>query len=157
MTLGNRPRTWIVKVDFLVIDWPSAYNVILGKPTLNKIGTIISTACLTMKFFTDDEEIATIRADQVIARKCYNVNLEKTKKKKEDKKEVQPPNSSKVMLVDLDARGWQEVKRPKSNGELEVIQIRSKNDKTTRINKDLPMLLKVELVTFLRKNVDLFA
>ena len=64
VTLGSRPKTWTIKVDFLVVNCPSAYNAILSRPTLNKIGAIVSTACLTMKFFTDDGDIATVRADQ---------------------------------------------------------------------------------------------
>lgn len=67
LTLGTRPQTWTVKVDFLVVDHPSAYNVILGRPTLNKIGAIISTTCLTMKFFTDNGEIAIMKVDQVVS------------------------------------------------------------------------------------------
>ena len=49
------------------------------------------------------------------------------------------------------------MKRPEPNGELEVVQIRTKPDQTTRINKNLPVSLKKELVAFLRKNVNLFA
>ena len=44
LTLGSRPKTRTVKVNFLVVDCPSAYNVILGRPTLNKIKAVISTA-----------------------------------------------------------------------------------------------------------------
>lgn len=82
------------------------YNVILGRSTLNKIGAIVSTACLMMKFLMDEGEIATIKMDQAAAHKCYNASLEVTKKKKEGTKEVRPLSSSKVMLIDLDARGW---------------------------------------------------
>ena len=57
----------MVKVDFLVVDCPSAYNVILGRPTLNKIGAIIFMARLTMKFFTDNGEITTVKVDQAAA------------------------------------------------------------------------------------------
>ena len=70
-----------------------------------------------MKFFIDKGEIATVRADQAAARKCYNASLEVTKKKKEDKEEVQPLSLSKVMLVDLDVR-WRERRRPEPDGEL---------------------------------------
>ena len=87
VTLGNQSKTRTIKVDFLVVNCPSAYNAIFGRPTLNKIRAIISIACLTMKFFTDDGEIVTVRADQVAARKCYNARLEITKKK-EIKEEV---------------------------------------------------------------------
>ena len=63
-TLGTRPKTRTVKVNLLVVDYPSTYNVILGRLSLNKIGAIISTICLTMKFFIYNEEIATVKADQ---------------------------------------------------------------------------------------------
>ena len=63
LTLGARPRTKTVKVDFLVVDCFLAYNVILGRPILNKIGAIVSMACLTMKFFTDNGEIGTVKAN----------------------------------------------------------------------------------------------
>ena len=58
----------MVKVDFLVVDCLSAYNVNLGRPALSKIGAIISMTCLTMKFFTGNGEIAIVKADQVAAR-----------------------------------------------------------------------------------------
>ena len=80
VALGSRPKTRIIKVDFFVVNCPSAYNVILGRPTLNKIGAIISTTCLTTKFFADDGEIATVRAKQVAAQRCYNASLEIVKK-----------------------------------------------------------------------------
>ena len=75
LTLGSQPQIWIVKVDCLVVDYPSAYNVILGSPTLNKIGAIIFMACLIIKFFTNNREIAIVRADQAVAHQCYNVSL----------------------------------------------------------------------------------
>ena len=63
VTLGSQPKTWTIKVDFLVINYLSTYNVILGRLTLNKIGAIVSTACLTIKFFANDGEIATVQVD----------------------------------------------------------------------------------------------
>ena len=93
-----------------------------------------------------------------MARRCYSESMEIEKAKKGASKNCShPPNSLKVMLVDLDARGQQETKRPKSDGELEVMQIRSKPDQTTWINKNLSVSLKEKLAAFLRKNVDLFA
>ena len=37
LTLGSMPLAQTIKVDILVVDYPLAYNVILGHPTLNKI------------------------------------------------------------------------------------------------------------------------
>ena len=105
VTLGSRPKTRTIKVDFFIIDCLSAYNVILGRPTLNKIGAIIFTACLTIKFFTDDGEIATMRANQVTARRCYNTSLEIAKKKESKAEGIRATGLSNVMLIDLDVRG----------------------------------------------------
>ena len=88
LTLGTRPRTRIVKVDFLVVDSPSAYNVILERPTLNKIRVIISTAYLTMKFFTEYGAIMTVKIDQAVGRRCYNVSLAMQRKTKMDQEVV---------------------------------------------------------------------
>ena len=32
-----------IQVDFLVVDCPSSYNVILGRPTLNRLKSVTST------------------------------------------------------------------------------------------------------------------
>ena len=32
-----------IQVDFLVVDCPSSYNVILGRPTLNRLKAVTST------------------------------------------------------------------------------------------------------------------
>ena len=45
-------------------------------------------------------------------------------------------------MVDLDARGQQQMKRPEPNGELEVVQIGPKLNQTIWINKNLPTSLK---------------
>ena len=75
-----------------------------------------------MKFFIDDREITTIRADQAIVGKCYNASLEVTQKKSENKEKAQPQGSSNVMLVDLDARQREE-KRLEPDSKLEVVQV----------------------------------
>ncbi|KAJ0094818.1 hypothetical protein Patl1_15702 [Pistacia atlantica] len=39
-------------VDFFIMDYPPAYNVVLGRPILVDILAITSIACQTMKFPT---------------------------------------------------------------------------------------------------------
>ncbi|KAL0449397.1 UNVERIFIED_CONTAM: hypothetical protein Slati_1496100 [Sesamum latifolium] len=50
LTLGTSPlrKTYLLK--FLVVDMPSAYNVIIGRPTLNGFRAIISTYHMKIKF-----------------------------------------------------------------------------------------------------------
>lgn len=62
------------QVDFLVVDCPSTYNVILGRPTLNCLKVVTSTYCLKAKFPTP-YGIGEISGDQLQARECYHVVL----------------------------------------------------------------------------------
>ena len=40
------------EIDFLVMDCPSTYNMIIGRPTLNRLKATTSTYCLKVKFPT---------------------------------------------------------------------------------------------------------
>ncbi|GFZ19944.1 hypothetical protein Acr_28g0006490 [Actinidia rufa] len=52
ITLGTEPQQTTVWQDFIVVDCPSPYNSILGRPTLGRIKAITSTYHLKMKFPT---------------------------------------------------------------------------------------------------------
>nr|XP_009387769.1 PREDICTED: uncharacterized protein LOC103974627 [Musa acuminata subsp. malaccensis] len=52
LTLGNSSRSKTVMTTFLVVDLPTAYNAILGRPTLNKVRAVVSTYYQTIKFPT---------------------------------------------------------------------------------------------------------
>jgi hypothetical protein len=54
VTAGTMPRLSTVMIDFLVIDQPSAYNAIMGRPALNKLRAMTSTYHLMMKFLTEE-------------------------------------------------------------------------------------------------------
>ena len=57
-----------------MVDCPSSYNVIIGRPTLNKWKSATSTYCLKVKFPTKNS-VGEVRRDQVLARECYQVVL----------------------------------------------------------------------------------
>ena len=48
MTLGDYPRQSCVMADFLVIDQPSTFNVVLGRPSLRELRAITSIHNLFM-------------------------------------------------------------------------------------------------------------
>ncbi len=50
IAIGTYPKQATKKVDFLVVDWPSAYNVIIGCPTLNHLRAVTSTYHLLVRF-----------------------------------------------------------------------------------------------------------
>ncbi|RRT41456.1 hypothetical protein B296_00043701 [Ensete ventricosum] len=43
LTIGEEPHTKTLMVIFMVVDLPSAYNAIIGQPTLNKLRAVVST------------------------------------------------------------------------------------------------------------------
>ncbi|GMN49655.1 hypothetical protein TIFTF001_018818 [Ficus carica] len=70
VTIGDGPEKATRMVEFIIVDRPSIYNVILGRPTLNALKAMVSTYHLAMKFPTGDG-IGVFRGNQEGARKCY--------------------------------------------------------------------------------------
>ncbi|KAL5541984.1 hypothetical protein UlMin_009694 [Ulmus minor] len=60
----------IQAVDFVLVDCPSPYNAIIGRPTLNKIRAVTSTYHLLVKFPTVGG-IGILRGDQTESREIY--------------------------------------------------------------------------------------
>ena len=50
VTVGTHLRQLTRQLDFLVVDCPSSYNVIIGRPILNYWKATMSTYCLEVKF-----------------------------------------------------------------------------------------------------------
>uniref|UniRef100_A0A2N9ESE9 Integrase catalytic domain-containing protein n=1 Tax=Fagus sylvatica TaxID=28930 RepID=A0A2N9ESE9_FAGSY len=71
---GTYPKQATKKVDFLVVDCPSAYNVIVGRPTLNRLRAVTSTYHLLVRFPTENG-IGEMRGDQAMARECYLTSI----------------------------------------------------------------------------------
>lgn len=64
---GDTRKTRIV--GFVIVDAPSAYNVILGRPTMAIFTAVASTLHQKIKFVVGDK-VGEVRGDQKIARKC---------------------------------------------------------------------------------------
>ena len=58
-----------VNIRYLVVNAPSAYNILLGRPALNKLGVVASRRHMN---------VIIIKSDQKTAKKCYENSL-KTK------------------------------------------------------------------------------
>ncbi|XP_075633605.1 uncharacterized protein LOC142606088 [Castanea sativa] len=72
--VGTYPAQVSKEIDFLVVDCPLTYNVILGQPTLNKLKAAMLTYYLKLKFPTA-HGIGKIRGDQVLEREYYQAAL----------------------------------------------------------------------------------
>ena len=74
ITVRSYPQQLTRQLDFLAIDCSSSYNVIIGRPTLNRWKSIMSTYCLKVKFPIKNG-VRKVKGDQVLARECYQVVL----------------------------------------------------------------------------------
>lgn len=59
-----------VNLKYIVVNAPSSYNLLLGKPSLNQLGTVVSSHHLKMKLLFPTGKVITLRLDQKAARKC---------------------------------------------------------------------------------------
>ncbi|RRT47569.1 hypothetical protein B296_00029418 [Ensete ventricosum] len=77
ITFDDEPRT----KTFMVVDLPLAYNVIIGRLTLNKLRAIVSTYHYSMKFPTS-AGLGEIKSDPQELRRCCLVTTTIPKKGK---------------------------------------------------------------------------
>ncbi|KAL0412121.1 UNVERIFIED_CONTAM: hypothetical protein Slati_3801800 [Sesamum latifolium] len=92
MGVGVTRKTCMLK--FLVVDVPSAYNVILGRPTLNAFQAVISTYHMKIKFPTPDG-VGEVQGDPLESRKCYVEAVREGQKRTSDEAHKGVPPSKK--------------------------------------------------------------
>ena len=63
VTFGAAETARSIKVQFLVIDCPSLYQCIFGRPTLAELIAVPSTVHLKMKYYTSNGLVATLHGD----------------------------------------------------------------------------------------------
>ncbi|XP_072072144.1 uncharacterized protein [Arachis hypogaea] len=142
---GDTKRS--VMADFVVLRDSTAYNIILGRKTINEFSAVICTKFLAMKFVTDKETVGSIRGDLEAAVACDNASLSL---RKESKK------AAGVFLADLDIR-LEDKPRPEPEGDMEKFQIGKSAEQFTFVNENMSHELKGPLMEVVRANGDLFA
>ena len=70
LTLGDSPCQATTTIKFLIVEAPSAYNMLLGRPSLNAIRAIPSAYHMVVKFPTE-KGVGMVRGNQWVARECY--------------------------------------------------------------------------------------
>ena len=68
LTFGDPPCQATTTVRFLIVDAPSAYNMLLGRPSLNTI-RVIPSAYMVIKFPTANG-VGMVRGNQGMGREC---------------------------------------------------------------------------------------
>ena len=141
LTLGDPPCQATTTAGFLVIDAPSAYNMLLGRPSLNAIKAIPSAYHMMIKFPTVNG-VGMVREDQRVARECYSASM---KQKTVDN----------IYLDELDLCD-EVLTRPEPSEELEQVLLDDDPEHLAYIDSKLAENLKNLLIHFLRQNKDVF-
>ncbi|XP_073119543.1 uncharacterized protein [Henckelia pumila] len=84
LSLGNGEQRVTKMACFTVVDAPSSFNGILGRPALSDFRTVASTYHQKLKF-PSGREVGVVRGDQKAARLCYvnEVKIDAKKKRRE--------------------------------------------------------------------------
>ena len=117
-----------------MVDCPSSYNVIIGRPTLNRWKAATSTYCLKLKFSMENG-VSEVKGDQVLAKECYQAILATNENHTwmiEEKEEEKVEALDTVELIDREPM------------------------KTTIVGTTISADMKKKLVQFLKENLDIF-
>ncbi|XP_072056333.1 uncharacterized protein [Arachis hypogaea] len=153
-TLGEQPLCRTQDIQYLVVDSFSPYNLILGRPFLNRFAAIVSTVHLCVKFPTQDDTVATVHGDLQEARYCYNTSLKPIRQNSD--KRINSIGAEQPMLTELDLRADLQ-DHPLPNEELTKLTLTDDPTKFTFIGTSMEDEEKDKLINFLRQNADLFA
>ena len=135
LTLGDPPCQATTAVKFLIVDAPSAYNMLLGRPSPNAIKAIPSAYHMMIKFPTTGG-VGMVRGDQRISRECYSASM---KQKAIDN----------LCVDELDMRDEVNT-RPKPLEELELVQLDDNPEHLAYIGSKLAEDLRRLLTHFLK-------
>ena len=142
LTLGDPSCQATTTAKFLVVDAPSAYNMLLGRPSLNAMKVIPSAYHMIIKFPTSSK-VGMVRGDQRVARECYSASMKQK-------------TVNNIYLDELDMPD--EVNsRPEPSEELEPVPLDDDPEHLAYIGSKLAEDLKSPLTHFLRQNKDVFA
>ena len=141
LTFGDPSCQATKTVRFLIVDAPSTYNILLGKPSLNAIRAILSAYHMVIKFPTANG-VGMVRGDQRVARECYSASMKQ--------KAV-----GSIYMDELDMRDKVST-RPTPSEELEPVQLDEQLEHLVYIGSKLAKDIKDLLIHFLKQNMEVF-
>ncbi|XP_075515912.1 uncharacterized protein LOC142550720 [Primulina tabacum] len=147
LTLGSQDLKKTVMTSFTVVDSPSSYNIILGRPAMNELRAVASTYHQKIKFPVGSR-VGEVRGDQPSSRKCYveAVRADQSKTRREGKK-------AKVYGVEGGVMERGEVHFV-AEEEQKVVEIGP--GQQIRVARDLIISTRVSLVNYLKANIHVF-
>ena len=142
LTLGDPPCQATTTVRFLKVEAPSAYNMLLGRPSLNSIRVVPSAYHMVIIFPTTNG-VGMVRGNQRIAKECYSASMKQN-------------TVDNIYMDELDMRD-EVTTRPAPSKELELIQLGDQPDHLVYIGSKQAEGIKSPLISFLEQNMEVFA
>ena len=158
VTVGKHPKTLTVMMEFLAIDSPSAFNMVIGRLLLKALKAMTSIYYLTMKFPTA-MGTRQVRGGQCDSRECYNRSLELAKKERKLPRMMEIEKVSKEpMETNIDPLLQEEESIAGPIEELVEIQVDPKEpSRVVKVGKCLSGELAKKLANFLHVNQNILS
>ncbi|RDY04876.1 hypothetical protein CR513_11345, partial [Mucuna pruriens] len=144
-TFGEGSNTRRIPIVYTVIEAEASYNIIMGRPALNRLKAVVLTYHLCMKYPTVGG-VGAIWADATIAKRCYQDSLKVGQRKA----------AVNTLSLELDPRCHEERERPLPVEKLKEVQVGPLNQRT-KIGTTMTKEQEDELVQCLQQNSDVFA
>ena len=94
VSLGVEPRRVTHEIPFVVIEEASHYNIIMGRPALNKFRAVASTFHLNIKFPTP-KGIGTVNGNRKQGWECYTLSIRRASRPDITEREVRQEEADK--------------------------------------------------------------
>lgn len=148
LTVGENLITIMISPEWVVVSGSSAFNAVIGRPTLLELITVTSVKFLTIKFLTM-LRIRIFKGDQTTAISCYPNYI----------KMSQDKYGHLVMIVQIDLDQRLSSKSDVDPGDdIELVAPNlTEPEKNLQVGKFLDPGIKVELISLLANNLDAFA
>jgi len=150
---GTQTKT--ILICFLIVDAPTSYNVLMGHPSLNTLGVVVSTPHLAMKFPSPSGDILTVHNDQGLACECYMASL-RPQLPIQQTNHIERPLGSGIALSgeDLNPRVGQDFRLEPVE---ETSPLELPNGHSINLGTGLNSDERAIIVSILVSNIDLFA
>ncbi|XP_061357737.1 uncharacterized protein LOC133302031 [Gastrolobium bilobum] len=98
LILGSKEAYKSERVRFIVADFPSEYNVILGRPTIHEWDMLVSTKHQKIEMIGKQNTMITIAGDQKESRDCYFKSVRAVENGPKPSTEIKESNDSQIGL-----------------------------------------------------------
>ncbi|XP_010678170.1 uncharacterized protein LOC104893735 [Beta vulgaris subsp. vulgaris] len=155
--MGEKGAGRNVIIDYLVVDTSLPYNVIIGRPTLNKVNAAISTYQLLLQFKGHDGMVARLFGNQKSARECYVNSLKSSDGGISRKRKCPEPEEPLPVMGLYMADNPKQYERPRLADRDEEVCIDSEQGRTVRIGKQVPKGIRTRILEVIKEFQDVFA